>query len=91
MTSQVVTVSQAIAAGAANATLGLDVSCPAGRAALGGGGRINNATNTQDVVINQSNPIFTGTNPPTGWHVQASQHETGGTVWTLVAYVVCGP
>ena len=82
---QVVTNAASIS-GALNATLPVNVSCPAGKLALGGGGSVTNATAGENVSLNQSNPSGT---PPTGWHVQAEQGSVGTQSWTLTAYVVC--
>jgi hypothetical protein len=76
---------------AVGATLFVNVTCPAGQHALGGGGDITNANSTQDVFLDSSIP--TG-NPPTGWHAQAEQSALpvlGNNQWTLTTYVVCSP
>ena len=57
-----------------------------GTGAQCGGGIINGATAAQQVALTRSIPSG---NPATGWSVQAEQTNTGTTVWTLVAEVVC--
>ncbi len=68
------------------ATLVTNATCPAGSIALGGGGSVIDASPTQGVMLDQSQP--TG-NPPSGWRVRALQTDAGGTEWSLVAYVIC--
>jgi hypothetical protein len=65
-----------------------EVSCPTGKIATGGGGNVASASASENVGLNQSNPIGP-VSGPTGWHAQAEQFATGTTNWTLTAYVVC--
>jgi hypothetical protein len=81
-----VTATGTVSSPGSNATLLVSVSCPTGHLALGGGGIINGATAAQQVSLTRSIPSG---NPATGWSVQAEQTNTGTTVWTLVAEVVC--
>ena len=84
-----VTASSASAPGFSTKTVSQDVSCPAGKLALGGGGAVNGALQEQVVTLNQSNPLGPASGP-TGWHVQAQQSfNPNPNPWSLAAYVVC--
>jgi hypothetical protein len=68
----------------------VDVSCPAGKVALGGGGQLvtsATALGSQRVVLTESYP---NGSPANGWHVEWQQTSGTGTVdWNVTAYVVC--
>lgn len=61
------------------------VSCPAGKRAVGGGGRATSGTvnSPQGPFLTRSYPMADGT----GWVVH--QQRTTSASWTLTAYVVC--
>src|SRR6266545_1470430 len=62
-------VGQAFTGTGANGFFSASLSCPSGTFATGGGGETQ-ANDPNDFVIQDSQPLFTSGNPPTGWRVQ---------------------
>jgi hypothetical protein len=65
-----------------------EVSCPAGKSAIAGGGRVNGELS--DVALTGSNPASSGS-ARTGWQAYGRDVEPGTTagIWSVTAFVVC--
>ena len=60
----------------------LDVSCPAGKRLVGGGGQVYGGTN--DVALDESFPM-----DDTKWRVTAYEINATASNWHLVAFAIC--
>lgn len=65
-----------------------EVSCPSGKSAIAGGGRVNGEL--ADVALTGSNPASSGGNR-TGWQAYGRDVEPATTAgnWSVTAFVVC--
>lgn len=66
----------------------ITATCPAGKEAIGGGGRINSPTSV-NVALNQSYPFTSATNSRTAWIATGREPAAEPGNWQVVAYVIC--
>ena len=66
----------------------ITAECPAGKQAIGGGGRIIFGTATE-VDITESIPFVAGDGKRTGWTAAAKEPGAGGKTFAVEAYAVC--
>ena len=75
-----------------NAASTVEVMCPAGEKATGGGHNVarDRFYGVPPVVVTLSLPI-TENGVPVGWGVEAAKISPSALSWTLVASVLCAP
>jgi hypothetical protein len=63
----------------------VDVPCPPGKKALGGGSELTANAAGSPVAVQDSRPLTTGN----GWHASAAETATFGQAWALRVWAVC--
>jgi hypothetical protein len=69
----------------------VQVSCPAGERALGGGFNIGKVESNPPVAVQLSLPVTDASGKPIGWTVTAVEVTSYTNLWRPVADVICAP
>ncbi|MBI4147404.1 collagen-like protein [Candidatus Woesearchaeota archaeon] len=70
----------------------MQVACPSGKTALGGGATIaaTAAMGDPDIALEASYPVLDSNNEPKGWSASAYETNTNtGTLWYLEVHAIC--